>query len=194
MWRRFVPGNTMGKRYKKRKLIVPAADRYAVAAIDPGGTTGVFGSVVTPLDDMKTTCWMSVKAGEPLLGQVEGDFRTQASAIANTLRDWFARWTFDYVAPANHIVVFEDWDTGRPNPGREIVSAWIAAGIDCLLTEGLNPILKPDQMVYQTASQAKGYATNERLKLWKLYELTVGKPHARDASRHWATKVNAIIK
>jgi len=36
----------------------------------------------------------------------------------------------------------------------------------------------------QTPSEAKGFATNERLKRWGLWE--VGKPHARDAWRHVA--------
>lgn len=130
---------------------------------------------------------------EVFIGQVSGDFRTQAGAIANTLRDWFASWSLDYVAPANHHVVIENWDTMRQKQGRQIISAWIAAGLDCLLTEGVNGPLKPEQITYYNASQAKQYATNERLKLWNLYDLTTGKPHARDASRHWATKVNELV-
>jgi hypothetical protein len=192
----------MPKRYKKKKhalnRVLPE-DRHAVAAIDPGGTSGVFAAIVTPRGSMKETCQEVFRPewetrNEIFLGQLSGDFRTQAAAIANTLRDWFASWTLDYVAPVNHHVVIEDWDTHRQQPGREIISAWIAAGVDCLLTEGINPILKPEQITYFYATQAKHYATNERLKLWNLYSLTTGKPHARDASRHWATRVNQIIK
>jgi len=184
------------KRFRKRKPRanrIRPEERYAVFAVDPGGTTGVFASVVTPLETMKETCWMNIKAGEPFIGQLAGDFRSQAAALSNTARDWFARLALDYVAPANHRVVIENWDTHRRDPGREIISAWIAAGLDCLLTEGLNPIFKPEQIQYYNAAQAKGYATDERLKLWRLYDLTKGKRHARDASRHWATKVNQLI-
>lgn len=183
----------MAKRVRKRRKLAEVAPegRHAIAAVDPGGTTGVFCGVVALRPMMKETV---TGIEEHWQGQLTGDFRTQAAAIANTLRDWFAKQAIDYVAPENHHLVIENWDTMRKEPGREIVSAWIAAGLDCLLTEGLNPVFKPEQVTYFMAGQAKGYATNTRLKLWNLYDLTKGERHARDASRHWATKVNQLIK
>ena len=38
-------------------------------------------------------------------------------------------------------------------------------------------------VVYQTASQAKSTCTDDRLKVWELYDRYSG-PHARDATRH----------
>lgn len=186
------------KRFKKKAVKlnkILASDRYAVAAVDPGGTSGVFACVVDNASrTMKETAQgVAENETEILIGQITGDFRTQASEIATVLKDWYASQAMDYVAPANHYLVIENWDTMRKNPGREIISAWIAAGLDCLMTEGLNPIFTPEQITYFNAGQAKAYATNERLKLWNLYDLTRGKPHARDASRHWATRVNQLI-
>lgn len=186
----------MTKRIKKKVVRtnrVLATDRHAVAAIDPGGTSGVFCGLVELRFTMKETTLEGFVEDRSWYGQVSGNFRDQAAAISNSVRAWFAEQALSYVAPANHHVVIEDWDTMRKSPGRELISVWIAAGIDCLLTEGLNPLLKEDQITYFRAAQAKGYATDERLKLWKLYNLTRGKPHARDASRHWATKVNQIV-
>lgn len=191
----------MPKRYRKRKTptnVIGPEGRHAVAAIDPGGTTGVFCAVAELRGSMLKTAGYVAGTFEDeshgWCGEITGDFRSQAAAITNSLRDWFALQTMDYVAPENHHVVIENWDTMRKEPGREIVSAWIAAGIDCLLTEGLNPIFKPEQITYFMAGQAKGYATNTRLKLWGLDALTIGKRHSRDASRHWATKVNQLVK
>lgn len=34
---------------------------------------------------------------------------------------------------------------------------------------------------------AMGYATNDRMKEWGVFKIARGKPHARDAMRHWCT-------
>ena len=41
---------------------------------------------------------------------------------------------------------------------------------------------EPVGLVQQTAQQAKGFCTDEKLKAWGVYQ--EGKPHARDAIRH----------
>lgn len=186
----------MAKRFKKKAAPankVLSSDRHAVAAVDPGGTTGLFAAVVVPGSTMKQTMLENIELPVEL-SQCTGDFREQAKLLSEWIKNWFAGLTLDYVAPSNHHVVIENWDTMRKDPGREIISAWIAAGLDCLLTEGMNGPLSPEQITYFMAGQAKGYATNDRLKLWKLHDLTKGKPHARDASRHWCTRVNQLIK
>lgn len=187
----------MSKRVRRRRVRAKVAPegRHAIAAVDPGGTTGVFCAVAELRPTMRETAkGIELKDSKGWCGQITGDFRSQAAAISNSLRDWFSLQTMDYVAPGNHHLVIENWDTMRKDPGREIISVWIAAGIDCLMTEGLNPIFKPEQVTYFMAGQAKGYATDTRLKLWDMYDLTKGKRHSRDASRHWATKVNQLVK
>jgi hypothetical protein len=37
------------------------------------------------------------------------------------------------------------------------------------------------------------YATNERLRAWGVYPLTVGKEHGRDAIRHLALRASKIL-
>jgi len=39
-------------------------------------------------------------------------------------------------------------------------------------------------VVMHSASQAKGFVTDEKLKAWQMYEVTKGQRHARDALRH----------
>lgn len=43
-------------------------------------------------------------------------------------------------------------------------------------------VVVPVKLVQQTAQQAKGFCTDEKLKAWGVYQ--EGRPHARDAIRH----------
>lgn len=183
----------MAKRFRKKKLSRWNENRHAAVAVDPGGTSGLFASEFIPGNSMKETCWALDKKSIEI-HQCKGDFREQSKLISEWIKNYFALKIIDGIRIQNHHVIIEDWDTHRKSPGREIISAWIASGVDCLLTEGLNPPITSKNITYFYATQAKRYATNDRLKLWKLYTLTTGKPHARDASRHWATRVNQIIK
>lgn len=183
------------KRYKRKKRVraeVTPGGRHAIAGIDPGGTSGLFVGVVTIEETMKKTA-LTLDSELWFTQHFEGNFLEQAIEITDEVRAWIARVNMAGVSLDNVHVVFEDWDTGRPQHGREIVSAWIAAATHALLCEGLNAPIKDDQVGYATASQAKSYAKNGRLNLWGIYELTKGMPHARDASRHWALEVNRLV-
>lgn len=185
----------MAKRVKKRppaasKTRALPSGRHAVIGIDPGGTTGLFCAAVELQPTMKKTV---ATLEHTWMDQITGDYLEQAAQIASVTRDVIAQANMDGVALSSFHVVFEDWDTGRVNPGRELQSVWVMAAAGALLLEGRNGPLKRDQVSFQYAAQAKGYATDQRLKLWGLYDLTKGKPHARDASRHWALRVNQLV-
>lgn len=165
--------------------------RVAVAAVDPGGTSGVFCGCVALDSTMKGTVktLSRVKRGE-----IDGPFYEQGFAIASVLEEWFANSTFDYVRVDQQWIVIEDFVLRRRVEGGatgNLTAVWVAAALHGILAA--EPAC-PVTVEYQQPSDAKRFATNARLKMWKLWRPTVGQPHARDAARHWAVKVNSLVK
>lgn len=79
-------------------------------------------------------------------------------------------------------VGLEDFILRTQNKSRDTVSPIrITAGFDYAMFE------RGYQTFRQQPSEAKGLATDERLKAWNLYERSGGMNHARDADRHSIT-------
>ena len=155
--------------------------RIGVFAIDPGGTTGCAWGVFT----WKGTVGKTVAEG-PLLGsaQVSGSDELQhASEVLALLRQFSALCSRAGVRRVE--VVIEDFVL-RPQiatKGREMLSP---VRITALL-EGLYCGLNEKRLEYtlQGPSEAKGFATNERLAKWGVQTHGGGR-HAKDAWRHIA--------
>jgi hypothetical protein len=118
--------------------------------------------------------------------EVSGEWIEQAREISGLIdRFVFTANVEQSIALPNIHVVFEDFVLRRRQQGGatgDLTSVWVAAGT----------VARIDRPVtWQMPSMAKGFATNERLKSWGLWE--VGSEHKRDAWRHFATYVNSRI-
>jgi hypothetical protein len=158
---------------------------HAIFAVDPGGTTGVFAGWV----ELKGTTRATVTEGLLRSGAVEvgGPWLDQAQELSAL----FGR--FDFHANNGGIpverrhLVMEDFVLRRRVEGGatgNLTSVWVAAAFTALVNDLAD-------VEWQQASDAKTYASDERLKRWALW--IKGSAHKRDAARHFALKTTKLL-
>lgn len=168
---------------------VKATGLHAVMAVDPGGTTGVAAAYVDlKFKTLKETLQMGLSDRKAV--EVKGDWLFQAREVHRLMKSFTFTANVQRSLPIDHIhIVIEDFQVrpaGRAGGGtHNLTSVWVAAGARAMLL--------PDtyDLEWQQPSDAKRLATNERLKMWKLWE--VGSEHKRDAWRHFALRVNKLV-
>lgn len=168
-----------------------------MAAFDPGQTTGWArwcGRVDGP--DLRAT----LRAG----AVEQGELRSRASEFSDWVTNYRAannmvQYTLEWMV-ANEFVsingdrmawVIEDFIL-RPGPHGSKRAGLSPVRMTCWLLGAIhesNTIWDYNPIVPQSASQAKGFMTDARLKAVGWW--AVGKPHSRDALRHTATYVAA---
>lgn len=177
----------MARRRRIRKAAKPqviSEREHAFLALDPGGTTGVAAAYVTSYATLKESL-LSARLKKAM--EVTGDWLEQARTLSDIM------WRFQYTANVEHSIpmdcihfAIEDFVLRMPAVTPNMTSIWVAAATVAIF----NPTGK--LIKWQQPSQAKGFATDARLKLWGLYN--VGESaHERDAWRHVATCVNANL-
>lgn len=180
-------------------------DLHAVMGVDPGGTSGVAGCYVRLGETMRETMAEGVSRAKAV--EVEGDWLSQSQAIANMMVRFMFTANVENEIPLDNIhFAFEDFVLRRKTEGGatgNLTSCWVAAGAVAIydtqhvIDAREKPQLflmgrdEPSPVTWRQASQAKSYATNERLKIWGLWE--VGSDHKRDAWRHVASEINLLI-
>lgn len=166
---------------------------HAVFACDPGGTSGVAAGYVELRKTLKETLTEKGGVMRRKAVEVEGDWLTQAGEIANLMNrfQFTANSEWSMALTAIHFV-FEDFVLRMPATTTTLTSIWVMAGAVARYRSALGDLrAKHPSIDYYQASQAKSFATNERLKLWKLWE--VGSEHKRDAWRLFALHVNRLV-
>jgi hypothetical protein len=173
---------------------------FAVMAVDPGGVTGCARGVFNWQGSVKETIQAYAGGGRGDGGQlgweaweVEGDPRIQAWEIASEFHDWA---TPLLGAGGWHVtLVFEDFKlrTGLA----DLSPVEVIAGTRTLLVPrsmGLEGRLGPAgwALEFQSAADAKQYATSPRMREWGVWSLTRGSNHKRDAIRHLCLRVSRI--
>ena len=158
----------------------------AIMAVDPGGTTGYFTAMAPVGATMKET---AKGVQSPVAGQIAGKYLDQAEALAQVWGSFAMEAERAGIPADRRFVVIEDFVLRRRQEGGatgNLTSVWVAAAFTAKIA---------DEALWQTASGAKTYASDERLKLWGLYgySLKPAKPHARDAIRHWALRANKLL-
>lgn len=155
--------------------------RIGVFAVDPGGTTGVAWGVFS----WKGTVGKTLAGGE-LLGSAQitdADELSHTSEILAALEDF--RVLCRRAGVRRVEVVIEDFVL-RPQiatKGREMLSP---VRITAMIEAGhLGLYRKRLEYTLQGPAEAKGFATNERLKKWGVQTHGGGR-HAKDAWRHIA--------
>lgn len=157
--------------------------RHGIFAIDPGGTTGVAAGIVDLSGGTVAEALASMERRKA--AEVKGDWLSQAL----DLRTKFLKWEMDCErygvgVPSRHCVI-EDFVLRMPATTTTLTSIWVAAAFHGSIAPPVT------EVEYQTASQAKSYARDDRIKRWGLWE--VGSAHKRDAWRHFALKVNRLL-
>lgn len=150
-------------------------------ALDPGGTTGA----VTGLVEIKKTFRATIATMERRHAiEVKGSYQEQAAQLSDLYHAWQGECLNLDVPKPNRHVVAEDFVLRLPATNTNLTSIWVVAAFHGAV--GLDNVIE-----YAQASQAKTFAKDERLRLWGLWER--GSAHKRDAWRHFALKVNALV-
>jgi hypothetical protein len=159
--------------------------KFAAMAVDPGGTTGVAEGLFNAgrADSTAGLLRRAVRKNALRVYHVEGDYSYQARVLARAWRDFSFYAVAERGIPAEAVVlVFETFALRQ----RSVDLAPVKVTSGFVTLAGFEPI-------YQEPSEAMTYATNERLKLWGAYPLTVGKEHARDALRHLTLRASKAL-
>jgi hypothetical protein len=163
-----------------------AGQRHAVLAVDPGGTSGVFAGYVVLGKTLKETLQeglTSVKTTE-----VGGSWRAQGRELARITKRFLMIANVEQAMRIDHVhLVCEDFVLRMPASTTNLTSCWVAASWATALNRD------DIDIVWQQPSHAKNKATNERLKLWNVYQHTVGSEHKRDAARHFCLFVDKLL-
>jgi hypothetical protein len=167
----------------------------AVFAIDPGGATGIAWGIFDPAASIEDALRGRMNAGS---ATVSGDARTQIREIAGWWQAFYRQCVGSACLPSERVwLVCEDfvyapgvnyegdsakistaliWGLEGYRMGRR--DQWLESG------RGRSSKVRMPSIILQTASQAKTFATNARLKDWDVW--VVGKDHERSAWQHVA--------
>jgi hypothetical protein len=160
--------------------------RHGFYAIDPGVTTGVARGVVDfgkGARKMKTML-RDAKIETAEFKMMDGDHLGAASEIWDDLIGWEGDLVMKNFEARRMHVVSEDFLLRLParTSAREgLAPVWVLACLEGLLGRAIER---------QMPSEAKSFATDERLQLWDLW--VRGSEHKRDACRHLALKVGKL--
>jgi hypothetical protein len=176
-------------------------ERLAILAIDPGETSGVAAAYVPKLETLKESLLaadykkaVEVRGINPNddVPTFEEDWIIHGRRLTNIMRHFEFTALIENEIPMNNIhIVVEDFILRRKRQGGatgNLTSCWVAAAA---VSNFKNGNVSSPEIHWQQASLAKGKATNDRLKLWGLYE--PGSEHLKDAWRHLATLCDRLL-
>lgn len=189
-----------GRHRDKTSKKIPDAPRHraTIISLDPGGTTGwslmnvhaeaLFDPEVPLMENI--TFWqhgqidcgtLKGNRGTSGVGDIEDGVSTHGEAagvneIISLLRAW-----------PGAAVVIEDFIVRQMNQSRDFLAP-------VRITAALSQYLYNQNREYfvQQPSMAKSSATDERLKIWGMYDRSGGLGHARDADRHAITFIKRL--
>lgn len=163
-----------------------------IFAVDPGGSTGLAWGIFNP----------KAEIGDSLRGRLYAGSATVSGEIPNQIRAVAKRWHYFYrscvkehfMAPEDVWYVVENfiYDGGSYAGDSAKVSTALIWGVEGYRMgradewssrRGRREIIMP-QMVLQSAGDAKGFATSNRIKEWELW--VKGRDHERSAWQHVA--------
>jgi len=172
---------------------VPNSTSVAIFAIDPGGTTGCASAL---LDLRQITVAKAIRRA-----RAKGNVQTWVEKGTHTEQAWsLARKIVDFVFTVhiermliphgNYFVVSESFEIRQM--GADLAPVRVGAGLEALLCNAFKDLWGTDSFYQlQTASEAKGFCTNEMLDRWGL--LKGRTPHERDALRHLARRLDKLL-
>lgn len=173
-------------------------NRHAILAIDPGGTTGVAAGYVE-LEETRRKTLEGITNKKST--EVTGNYLEQAEQLATVMGNFVFKANVENSIPLPNIhIAIEDFVLRRRTEGGatgNLISCWVAAAtvaVFCSHSGSLWPglvVVNDEIITWQTASDAKHVANNERLKSYGLW--VVGSAHERDAFRHLVLRVDKLL-
>jgi hypothetical protein len=179
-------------------VVVPEA--FGIMAVDPGGKSGVAQGVFSNRVTAGQTLRRALRKGMMKATVVDEDPVRTAVVLAQAWLDFRYRCVVELLIPEPNVYLsVEDFQLRQM--AVDLVPVEVAAGLAVLVRSdvcgGPAGIRRP------SASEAKGYATNDRMKLWRdpvtgraVYDLGRGRgygDHARDALRHVCLGVSKCL-
>lgn len=177
-------------------------EKFAVMAVDPGGTTGLASALLNAERARTTRALMkrAVRKGALEVEQIgsagdPGPHGGPAHQAAQVYKRWLAFQSRAHAAgvPFGAIfLVIEEFALRQRSADLAPVAVTNAL-LAYLRGEGGTwaGIVRPDLLYFQQPSEAMTYATNDRLKAWGIW--TVAQEHGRDATRHLALRASKIL-
>lgn len=166
-----------------RSQLVP--QYAAIAAVDPGRTTGVARGVF-PIADADSVEAAYAAGSQVESWECEGSLKEQTDELVVELDDWFSWLLIERSIPVTaQFLVFEDFHPRRRNV--DLVPVKLTERFEARWDE--IPVLPAIEK--QQPSHAKTFATDARLRAWVAW--VVGSAHRRDATRHVLLKISRLL-
>lgn len=160
----------------------------AIAALDPGRITGVARGVF-PIAGADTVAAAYAAGSHVESWECEGTVAEQVAELVEELTDWFADiHVFGGIPLPNLYVVREDFKLRQRSA--DLTPVEISAAFDTTWMS-LSSTAPAVPIETQMPAQAKGFATDARLRRWGAW--TVGSTHRRDATRHVLLKISRLM-
>lgn len=192
----------------KKKVVVP--DRFAIMAVDPGGTSGVAFGLLNAKRNVDGTLRgllkRAVKRKAIWTTEAKGEAWEQAWYLGNAWAAFHFRCVVELGidAPDVHLVL-ERFQLR--NLHADLAPVSVTHALMALLYKmpyshvgdatAMNPSNVDEgfwplgEVEFQEPSVAKRYATNQRLRDWGVW--VVGSEHKRDATRHLCVKASELL-
>jgi hypothetical protein len=186
----------------RKAVVIP--DAFAIMALDPGGTSGLAAGVFAPRPSdqptVKQTLRRAVRKRMIQALVIDGPPERQGHRVARGWRDFTYRCNVELGLPLTDIwFVVEDFNLRQMavDLAPVEVTAAVRTAQTAPTTSGWHDDVPEGRYVKVSASEAKTFATNDRLKLWTVYDVGRGRgfgDHARDALKHVCLGVNKCLE
>jgi hypothetical protein len=170
------------------------ANSHAIFACDPGLTTGAAWGVFDLRQPTVGACMRrALSKGNVFSSEVSGEYVEQAWRLARKSADWFYSMHVErsWIREGEYSFVMESFSPR--SMGVELISMQIIAGVEVLMRGAYNATTDEYKRycVQQTASEAKGFCSDDMLRDWNMYK---GRSkHERDALRHIARRIDKLL-
>jgi hypothetical protein len=184
--------------------IIVTPDAFGICTYDLGKATGIAQGVFSNRGTVKQTLRRAVRRGMIRCSGVDGPPEEQGHYLAAIWRSFKFRCIVDYGIPEGAVLlVVEDFQLRQMAVDLAPVEVYAAlrAVQRIPVTNGWHDDVRPECLLRQSASQAKTYATGERMStVWGVSKLATKRvtgrdgDHAKDALRHLCSGVNKVLE
>lgn len=175
------------------------AEGFGIMTVDPGKCSGAAAGIFRrsgPGDgSVRQTLRRAVRKGTINAVELESPYWEQAWELAGTWHSFKYKCNVEFGIPASCILLLVENFQLR-QMAVDLAPVEVTAGLrSVLVTPSSAGWHDPAEGVLfrPMPSEAMGYATNERLKQWGVYPLSIGSEHKRDALRHLCLGVERVI-
>lgn len=175
---------------------MPTSSAVALFVFDPGGTTGVMEMLADLRQETVASVMRRARSKRNLKTyEVKGDHVEQALELNSRLREFFfAVHVERAVVGANGLyIVIEDFHLRQMSA--DLSPVRVTSAFEAVFSAAHNlPSANygSEQYIKQSASEAKGFCSNDMIKKWGLWYRR--SDHERDAIRHGARRLDNLLQ